>query len=133
MFKITKEINFCYGHRLLNYAGKCRHLHGHNGRVEIDLRGKELDAHGMLWDFGDIKALIQSWLEEELDHHMILHRHDPLVSVLQSSGEPLFLLNENPTAENLAKLIYERAQAFNLPIAEVRFWETPASMAAYHG
>ena len=33
MFRVTKEIHFCYGHRLLNYDGKCRHLHGHNGRA----------------------------------------------------------------------------------------------------
>jgi 6-pyruvoyltetrahydropterin/6-carboxytetrahydropterin synthase len=72
-------------------------------------------------------------LDQELDHHMILHRKDPLVPVLQSSGEPLFLLEENPTAENLAKLIYERALAFSLPVVEVRLWETPTSMAAYHG
>lgn len=131
MFKITKEIDFCYGHRLLNYAGKCRYLHGHNGRVEIDLVGEELDARGMLRDFGDLKAVIKSWLDQELDHRMILHRNDPLVPILQSGGEPLFLLDENPTAENLAKLIYERALAFDLPVVEVRFWETPTSMAAY--
>ena len=28
MYKVTREIHFCYGHRLLNYDGKCRHLHG---------------------------------------------------------------------------------------------------------
>ncbi len=132
MFKITKEINFCYGHRLLNYAGKCRYLHGHNGRVEIDLRGEELDARGMLCDFGDVKAILKTWLDEKLDHRMILHCEDPLVSALQSSGEPLFLLEVNPTAENLAQLIYERVLAFVLPVTEVRFWETPSSMAAYH-
>ena len=37
MFRVTKEIHFCYGHRLLNYAGKCRHLHGHNGTAVIAL------------------------------------------------------------------------------------------------
>ena len=133
MFKVTKEIDFCYGHRLLNYAGKCRYLHGHNGRVEIDLVGEELDARGMLHDFGDLKAVIKSWLDQELDHRMILHRNDPLVPILQNGGEPLFLLDDNPTAENLAKLIYKRALAFNLPVVEVRLWETPTSMAAYRG
>ncbi len=37
MFRLTQEIDFCYGHRLLNYSGKCRHLHGHNGRAVIVL------------------------------------------------------------------------------------------------
>ena len=40
MFRVTREIEFCYGHRLLNYEGKCRHLHGHNGRAVITLRGR---------------------------------------------------------------------------------------------
>ena len=39
MFRVTREIFFCYGHRLLNYEGKCRHLHGHNGRAVITLEG----------------------------------------------------------------------------------------------
>ena len=37
MYRVTKEIRFCYGHRLLNYSGECRHLHGHNGLAEITL------------------------------------------------------------------------------------------------
>ena len=48
MFRLTQEIEFCYGHRLLNYAGKCRHLHGHNARAIIVLEGEELDRRGQL-------------------------------------------------------------------------------------
>ena len=33
MYRVTRQIDFCYGHRLLNYAGKCKNLHGHNGRA----------------------------------------------------------------------------------------------------
>ena len=43
MFQVTRTIHFCYGHRLLNYQGKCRYLHGHNGKVEIELSSKALD------------------------------------------------------------------------------------------
>ncbi|HLB03050.1 MAG TPA: 6-carboxytetrahydropterin synthase, partial [Nitrospiria bacterium] len=46
MYKVTKHILFCYGHRLLNYDGKCKHLHGHNGRVEIELTSPKLDHRG---------------------------------------------------------------------------------------
>ena len=44
MFRVTREITFCYGHRLLNYDGKCRHLHGHNGRADQTLEAPPLDA-----------------------------------------------------------------------------------------
>ena len=37
MFRVTREIDFCYGHRLLNYDGKCKYLHGHNGRAVITI------------------------------------------------------------------------------------------------
>ncbi|MBI3326298.1 MAG: 6-carboxytetrahydropterin synthase, partial [Nitrospinae bacterium] len=37
MYKITKELHFCYGHRLMDYQGQCAHPHGHNGKIEIRL------------------------------------------------------------------------------------------------
>ena len=55
MYEVTRVIDFCYGHRLLNYAGKCRHLHGHNGRLEITLSASALDDRGMVLDFTQIK------------------------------------------------------------------------------
>ena len=78
MFRVTREIDFCYGHRLLNYAGKCRYLHGHNGRAIITLEAARLDALGMVVDFSRIKQAIQGWIEEALDHKMLLHKDDPL-------------------------------------------------------
>ena len=131
MFSVTQEIDFCYGHRLLNYAGKCRHLHGHNARAIIVLEGEHLDSRGMLVDFSDIKAELRTWIDKQLDHRMILCRHDPVVALLQQTGEPLYLIDENPTAENIAKLIYNVAQKFAFPVVEVSLWETPRSCATY--
>ncbi|MFQ6672646.1 MAG: 6-pyruvoyl tetrahydropterin synthase family protein, partial [Candidatus Tectimicrobiota bacterium] len=99
MYTITKQIHFCYGHRLLNYDGPCRWLHGHNGLVEVELAAETLDERGMVCDFTAVKDILKAWIDEHLDHKMILHRADPLVSTLQESGEPLYLLEENPTAE----------------------------------
>ena len=133
MYTVTKQIHFCYGHRLLNYDGKCRWLHGHNGLVEIALASEKLDERGMVYDFTIIKQVIQAWIDEHLDHKMILHRADPLVSTLQEHGDPLYLLDENPTAEAIARLIYEEAARQGFPVVEVRLWETPTSWAAYRG
>jgi 6-pyruvoyltetrahydropterin/6-carboxytetrahydropterin synthase len=133
MFKVTKHIEFCYGHRLLNYDGQCRHLHGHNGRVEIDIESDKLDARGMVVDFSDIKRVLKSWIDETLDHRMLLNRADPLVPVLQQRNEQHYLMDENPTAENIAKLIFNHARSKGLPVIEVRLWETPTSYATYRG
>jgi 6-pyruvoyltetrahydropterin/6-carboxytetrahydropterin synthase len=133
MYKVTKHIDFCYGHRLLNYDGQCRHLHGHNGRVEIDIESPHLDDRGMVVDFSDIKRILKAWIDETLDHRMLLNKADPLIPVLRERGELFVLLDENPTAENIAKLIYRHARDQGLPVVEVRLWETPSSYASYRG
>ena len=131
MFRVTQQIDFCYGHRLLNYDGKCKHLHGHNGRVVISLEGERLDERGMLVDFTDIKRSLRTWIDRELDHRMIMHRDDPLLPVLVAHQQPVYVIPENPTAENIAKLIFEQARQFGFPVREVVLWETRNSCAAF--
>jgi 6-pyruvoyltetrahydropterin/6-carboxytetrahydropterin synthase len=131
MHRVTREIHFCYGHRLLNYTGKCRHLHGHNGVAIISIESDKLDSLGMVVDFSEIKRVMQTWIDEKLDHKMILHRNDPILPALQKLNEPLFLLDVNPTAENIAKLIYDQAKQHGFPVVEVSLWETPNSYATY--
>ena len=131
MYRVTREIDFCYGHRLLNYEGKCRYLHGHNGRAVITVEGDKLDHRGMVLDFSDIKKSVSTWIDDNLDHRMILHQADPVAPILQEMGEPLYLLDENPTAENIAKLIFDQTRLLGVPIVEVRLWETPRCFATY--
>lgn len=131
MYLVTRELRFCYGHRLLNYNGKCRHLHGHNGRAVITLAAPELDSLGMVMDFSLIKKVISGWIDAELDHRMLLHRHDPILSYLKQQGEPVFVMDVNPTAENIAKLIFDFAAEQKFPVTEVKLWETEDSFATY--
>jgi 6-pyruvoyltetrahydropterin/6-carboxytetrahydropterin synthase len=131
MYRVTQEVDFCYGHRLLNYAGKCRSLHGHNGRAVIVLEGDRLDERGMLVDFSDIKRELAQWIDDTLDHRMILSDADPALPMLRQLGEPLHVIACNPTAENIARLIYEEARRRNLPVKEVALWETRRSCAIY--
>ena len=134
MFRVTQEIEFCYGHRLLNYDGKCRYLHGHNGKAVIVLESETLDHRGMLIDFSDIKKKIRCWIDDHLDHRMILCEQDPVLPFLREQGEALYVIKENPTAENIAKLIFEQATVeHDLPIKEVSLWETFKSCATYIG
>lgn len=131
MHRVTKELHFCYGHRLLDYDGKCRYLHGHNGIAVITLESQALDRLGMVRDFSEIKRVMQQWLDFELDHKMILHRDDPVVPLLRQLGEPMYLLDVNPTAENISKLIFDQARRLGFPVAEVSLWETSNSYATY--
>jgi 6-pyruvoyltetrahydropterin/6-carboxytetrahydropterin synthase len=97
----------------------------------ITLEGKELDSRGMLVDFAEIKRKVQRWIDENLDHNMLLCVDDPLLPTLQKLGERVFVMDQNPTAENIARLIYERARESGLPVVEVVLWETEHCFSAY--
>jgi 6-pyruvoyltetrahydropterin/6-carboxytetrahydropterin synthase len=131
MYKVTKEMHFCYGHRLMQYEGKCRVPHGHNAKVAIDLMAEALDPLGMVIDFTDIKRVIQGWIDSTMDHRMVLRQDDPLAKLLQEMGEPCLIVKQNPTAESLARMIFDYAVSRGFPVVEVRFWETPDSYATY--
>ena len=132
MYKVTKALQFCYGHRLMNYDGKCRHLHGHNGKVEIELETEELDSLGFVRDFTEVKNSVGEWLDQELDHKMLLRKDDPVLPTLQKMKEPVFLFEINPTAEAIAKLIYDFTLSKGFPVSEVRMWESDGSYATYN-
>jgi len=131
MYTITETVTFCYGHRLLEYEGKCLHLHGHNGRVEIELEADELNRLGMVVDFSDIGDAMKAWIDANLDHRMLLRADDPICDVLRDMGEPFYTMPVNPTAEAIAKVIYDQAIDQKFPVKEVRLWETESSVASY--
>jgi 6-pyruvoyltetrahydropterin/6-carboxytetrahydropterin synthase len=131
MFSVSREITFCYGHRLLDYDGKCRHLHGHNGKAVITLSADTLDQLGMVVDFTRLKQVVGAWIDEHLDHKMLLHRDDPILPFLRQQGEPVFVMEVNPTAENIARLIFEHTAGQGFPVVEVKLWETDSCYATY--
>ena len=133
MYTVTKEIYFCYGHRLMNYDGPCKFLHGHNGKIEVELASDKLDQRGMVVDFSEIRCVIKDWVDRTLDHTMLFRKDDPLVPVLKEKGERFYLMQENPTAESIAKLIYDYVRSQSFPVTRVTLWETESSFATYCG
>ncbi len=133
MYTVTETVYFCYGHRLLEYQGKCIHPHGHNGRVEIELAADRLDRLGMVVDFSEIGDAMQAWIVANLDHRMLLREDDPLCEALSGMGEPFYTMKVNPTAEAIAKEIHDEARRRGFPVREVRLWETESSVASYRG
>ncbi len=131
MYQVSKSVAFCYGHRLLNYDGKCAHLHGHNARAVITLASDQLDALGMVEDFSRVKQLVWTWLDNEIDHTLLLHRDDPVLPVLQAAGERVRVTDFNPTAENIARMIFDYVAAKGYPVVDVTLWETDTSYASY--
>jgi len=131
MYSITKEINFCYGHRLMQHTGKCRHLHGHSVRAEVTLRSKTLDQQAMVMDFSKLKIIVSEFIDKQLDHNLLLHKNDPLCSILEQQGERFLALSQHPTAEYLAQMIYQYSKDQGLPVYKVLLWETASANACY--
>jgi len=119
-FEVMIERNFSSAHQLRGYKGKCENLHGHNYRIEIYARGRELDNIGLLVDFVDLKSAADE-VVTYLDHRNI-NELAPFVEL-------------QPSAENLAKYILERVSSRisdeRVQIYKVRCFETPTSVATY--
>ncbi len=130
-FSITKEVRFCYGHRLMNHPGKCRHLHGHSVKAAVTITSERLDEQDMVCDFTELKTVVADYVKEILDHNLLLHENDPLVPLLRDARERFMTLPEHPTAEVLARLIYQNIQSQGYPVEEVILWETDSSYARY--
>lgn len=108
----VRKIHFCYGHRVMKHESKCATLHGHNGVLWVHATPLEtLDPLGRVIDFSVLKELIGGWVDKHWDHTMILFKDDKKTIDLCKKApafKDVFILPENPTAENLAKyLLFE--------------------------
>lgn len=131
MFIITKEVYFCYGHRLMNHAGKCRNLHGHSVKAAISIASEQLNDHAMVCDFSEIKQCVESYIDEYLDHNFLLHKDDPIMPVLRANNERFLALDEHPTAEVISKMIYQHIKKSGFNVTQVTLWETASAYACY--
>jgi len=121
MFEVTIEETFAAGHALRNYRGKCENVHGHNYRCQVTLQGDQLDSIGLLVDFVELKRAVHSVLDR-MDHQW-LNEFPPFDAI-------------NPSAENMAKYIYDEVHTGlqakeNVRIASVKLWETDTCSATY--
>lgn len=136
MLTITRVLEFDYGHRIMQHEGKCAHLHGHRGKIEIEVTAEQLDFAGRVIDFGAVKSLVGGWIDGVLDHAMLLQAGDPTIEFVEKHEMRHLVLSEPPTAENLAVLLFETASRFlndihGLRVIGVTFWETPNSKATF--
>ena len=120
MFEISVEHTFAAGHALRGYKGKCENVHGHNYKVRVTVTAPQLDSSGLLMDFVDLRKAMKE-LVERLDHQFL---------------NDLTPFNEiNPTAENLAKYLFDELELEvrrrGPRIRSVTVWETDTTSATY--
>lgn len=121
MYKAGVWDHFSSAHYLRNYQGKCENLHGHNWKVEVVVKGENLDKAGMLVDFGILKKNLKEVLDM-LDHKCI-------------NDEIEFFRENSPSSENIAKYIYDmlsiKLKEFDVLIDYVKVFESENSFAIY--
>ncbi len=120
MYELCVTSRFSGAHRLCGYDGPCARLHGHNWDVAVYLRGRRLDAQGLLVDFQRVKADIRGALDA-LDHREL-------------NRLPMFA-RRNPSSENLARYLFETlARQLNtrrVTVHRVQVSEGPGTSACY--
>ena len=122
MYEIEVRSAFEAAHFIKGYNGKCARLHGHNWEICAVVRGEKLDKLGMLIDFKILKAELNKVLDE-FDHRFL--------NELEAFAE------ENPTAENIARKIFERLASNKIfsgstKLYAVKVKESPNSCVIYH-
>lgn len=120
MITVTKHFEFESAHCLENHPGKCRNVHGHSYKLEVEVSGEKNDQ-GMIIDFGDLKSIVNIEIIEKLDHKMLNEVFDFPV-----------------TAENMVEWIAQKLEPvlwdhFQVSLERIRLYETSSSYAEWIG
>ena len=113
--RLEVEFSFAAAHRLPRYDGPCFRMHGHNYRFIVAVDGEVDPRSGMITDFGELQRVVGELVLARVDHQVL---NDVL---------------ENPTAENIARWLYETLRPGLPGLAEVRLFEIPGCCVIYRG
>lgn len=139
MFKVAKEFSFDMAHMLDGHDGKCRNLHGHTYRLQVEIAGELYTGgakKGMVIDFSDLKAIVKRAVLDPMDHAFIYDntsaRESKVADLLQELNSKTFALGTRTTAEEMARFIFNLLkEQENLPVSAIRLWETATSFCEY--
>ena len=138
-YKLNKKFRFEAAHRLgLNYCGKCANIHGHSWNGSIQISGSKLDEYGFLLDFADIKVFTKA-IEDKYDHKLLVQKKDEeLIALCNKEQWAIEVFDQNPTSEEIARVIYNQAIDFfskwpELKVDFIKIEETCTSECKYDG
>jgi 6-pyruvoyltetrahydropterin/6-carboxytetrahydropterin synthase len=116
----------------MNHQASCKFLHGHSGKAVVTMCSEKLDDQHMVMDFSDLKKAMSELLDL-WDHATILHEHDPLVEILQTAGQRVYVLATHPTAEQLAHFLYVWLEKqFPGKVDSVTIYETEKNFSTFN-
>jgi len=140
---ITRKTNLSCGHRVMNERMLCHNLHGHEYITHLGFSFQGTDDIGYAIDFKEIKRVFIQYLQDFMDHGMILNPHDTkVINLVKEMGTKLWEMSLggrggycNPSVENIAKEVFlamdilgdtlYKDAGTGLRIHEVTIYETP--------
>ena len=151
-FRIAKVFEVEYGHRLSKHPEKCRFPHGHSLRIEVVVRGRELNDHDMVCDYKALKMIVKD-VVQRLDHAMALNSSDPQLEGLKAIDDRVLIFDDcDPTTEIVVRWVFDQiaerlaadgkvespsGASYEIPagleLERVRVWETSTSWGEYVG
>jgi len=147
-YRICKTIEIESGHMLSKSPDKCRYPHGHTRKIELIVESDALDKNDMVCDFSLLKIVLKD-IVDSFDHAMCINTNDPMYNAFKETyGDSVIgFANADPTAECMAKIIFDKTQDFlnrhadrkdlpyplakNVRLRRVRLWETSTGWAEY--
>ena len=117
--ELTRDYTFEAAHRLpmVPAEHKCARMHGHSFRIEVSVAGEVDPRTGWLMDFGDITAIVEPLIRNELDH--------PALNDIAGL--------ENPTSEVLSGWLWARLRPHFPGLAAITVHETCTARCTYRG
>lgn len=135
----TRIIQFDAAHRVMNHESKCKMLHGHRYVVEASFIADELDKLGRIIDFGTIKDILGKWIDDNLDHNVILNKEDLELGekIVSITGQKIYYMKNNPTAENIADHLLNDIcpklfREYQAKCSKIKVFETPNCYSISH-
>ena len=128
MYEVKKIFTFEMAHQLVScYSEDCQNIHGHSYKLEVSVRGKELNQDGMLIDFKLLKERV-NLLVDQWDHCFMANTE--VKQQINIAGK-VFLFAGNTTAENMAEYAYWFLKTLIPDIKRINLWETATGCASY--
>ncbi|NEN74835.1 6-carboxytetrahydropterin synthase QueD [Pelistega sp. NLN82] len=136
--KVVKVFTFDSSHLLDGHDGKCKNLHGHTYKLEVEVSGTLHDSgpkEGMVIDFSDLKAVVKTHIVDKMDHAFLYNQYNEreatIAKMLEEWQLKTYALTQRTTAEVMSRHIFKVLQSHQLPVTRVRLWETPNSYSEY--
>ncbi len=137
MYTLKTENSFNSAHFLAGYEGKCSNIHGHRWRVIIEIKSSRLkndkQTKGMVDDFSTFKENVRKETDF-YDHALVIEKNTlkpATLAALKDEGIKMIELDFRPTAENFAKLFYDRFKTLGYDVKKATVYETPNNCATY--